>query len=438
MRRVAILALVLAACTGSSGDAPVSATTPTTALPTTTTTTLPVAAVTVRLGDIEARAATGAAVQVGETARLSGTEPAVLLLPFDRPVTLEITYLVDGVAKDPSWTQTLQATEDGTTELVIEQPWRQPPPAAEPIVLAWQAAGDSDQYLEQLQRAPGLTVTSPQWWTLDADGLLVGEADPDFVAGAHELGLQVWPYVTNGFQSARTRRALADGRNRSVLAAQLSGQAQLAGADGINVDFEAFSWVDRSHFTAFVTELTEFVHGWGGVVSVDVTARTDDTFPPSLINTTRYDRRALAGASDYLALMAYDEYNRYRPSGPTASQQWTEDALNWLLRYADPHQILLGVPFYSRIWDPSDLGKPTTARIGTVVELAESNPRTTDPQFGIDRVDLEDGRYLWAEDYENLATRIEFARQSGLAGTAAWRLGFDTPEVWEIVEASLP
>ena len=55
-------------------------------------------------------------------------------------------------------------------------------------MLAWQAAGDSDQYLEQLEGAPGLTVTSPRWWTLDADGLLVGETDPDFVASAHELG----------------------------------------------------------------------------------------------------------------------------------------------------------------------------------------------------------------------------------------------------------
>lgn len=435
MRRLAILALVLTACTGRAGDAPTSAATSVTVLPTTTVTMPPVAAVTVRLGDIEARAATGAAIQVGETARLTGTDPAVLLLPFDRPVTLEVSYLVDGVAKDPSWTQTVQAREDGTTELVIEQPWRQPTPADEPIVLAWQAAGDSAQYLDQLEGAPGLTVTSPRWWTLDADGVLVGETDPDFVEGAHELGLQVWPYVTNGFQSARTRRALADETLRSLLAAQLSGQAQLSGADGINVDFEAFSWVDRNNFTAFVTELTELIHGWGGVVSVDVTARTDDTFPPSLINTNRYDRRALAEASDYLALMAYDEYNRYRPSGPTASQQWTEDSLHWLFRYADPHQILLGVPFYSRIWDPTDLGKPTTARIGTVVELAESNPRTVDPHFGIDRVDLEDGRYLWAEDYGNLATRIEFARQSGVAGTAAWRLGFDTPEVWEIVEA---
>ncbi|NNF87421.1 MAG: hypothetical protein HKM97_02735 [Acidimicrobiia bacterium] len=438
MRRLAILVLVVAACSNGSGDGTTSVAATDPPSSTTTVTVPPVATVTVRLGDAEARAAAGAAVRVGQTVYLRGTNRDIMLLPFDRPVTLAITYVVDGAETGPSWTQTVEASEDGSTELIVEQPWRSEPPAAEPIVLAWQAGGDSEQYLDQLARAPGLTVTSPQWWTLDSDGHLVGETDPDFVARAHELDLEVWPYITNGFEPARTRRALADDRQRSLLAAQLSGHAQLAGVDGVNVDFEAFSWVDRNHFTAFVAELTEFVHAWDGVVSVDVPARTDDTFPASLINTSRYDLRALAEASDYLALMAYDEYNRYRPSGPTASQQWTEDSLHWLMRYTDPHQVLLGVPYYSRIWDPEDLGRPMTARIGTVVDLAESNPRTFDPAFGIDRVDLEDGRYLWAEDYENLATRIEFARRSGVAGTAAWRLGFDTPEVWEIVEASLP
>lgn len=436
MRRLALLAFVLTACTTGAGDTSTTLPAGTTVVPTTAVTLPPLATVTVRLSEAEARAATGAAVHVGQTVRLTDTEPSIMVLPFDRPVTLEVRYVVDGRATGPSWTQTIEAAENEPNELIVEQPWRRPAPVAEPIVLAWQAAGDSAEYLDQLRRAPGLTVTSPRWWTLDRDGFLVGETDPDFVAEAHALGLEVWPYVTNGFEPGRTRRALADERNRSLLAAQLSGQAQLAGADGVNVDFEAFSWVDRNNFTAFVAELTAFVHAWGGVVSVDVTARTDDTFPASLINTTRYDRRALAEATDYLALMAYDEYNRYRPSGPTASQEWTEDALNWLLRYADPRQILLGVPYYSRIWDPEDLGKPTTARIGTVVDLAESNPRTFDPQFGIDRIDLEDGRYLWAEDYENLAARLELARDSGVAGTAAWRLGFDTPAVWEIVEAA--
>jgi spore germination protein YaaH len=303
----------------------------------------------------------------------------------------------------------------------------------EPIVLAWQAGGTAETYLDQLAAAPGLTVTSPRWWTLDAEGSLVGDTDPEFVTAARALGVEVWPYVTNGFEPSRTSLAIGNAPRRTLLASQLSEAARLAGAGGVNVDFEAFSPADRDNFTAFVTRLGEFVHGWGGTVSVDVTARTREfaTLPEAA--APLFDRRALAEAADYLALMAYDEHTTVRPSGPTASQEWTEAALHWLLRYVDAHQILLGIPFYARIWDPEDLNRPKTATIGTVVELAEANRRTFDPRFGIDRVDLEDGRYLWAEDYAHLADRVAFAAEAGVAGMAAWRLGFDTPEVWEIV-----
>jgi spore germination protein YaaH len=434
MKRLIMLAVIVAACSGGEADtetSPPEGTVP----PATTVTTAPVTPVRVRLSEAEARAATGALIQVGQTMQLGPNGAEILLLPYDRPVTLTINYLVDGMATEPSWTQQVQASADGTTELVIEQPWRRAAPEAEPVVLGWQAVGDSATYLAQLAATPGLTVTSPLWWTLNADGLLVGETDADFVAAAHDMGIEVWPYVTNGFEPARTRRALGDNRDRKLLAAQLSGAAQLAGADGVNVDFEAFSSVDRDNFTAFVRDLSTFVHGWGGVVSVDITSRTRSFATREEADGMLFDRRALAEVTDYLALMAYDEYNRFRPSGPTASQAWAEEALHWLLRYADAHEVLLGVPFYSRIWNPEDLTAPTTATIGEVVVLAESNPRTFDPQFGIDRVDLDDGRYLWAEDYENLADRIELARAAGVAGVAVWRIGFDTPEAWEIVEA---
>jgi spore germination protein YaaH len=247
------------------------------------------------------------------------------------------------------------------------------------------------------------------------------------------MGLEVWPYAGNAFDPARTRRALAAPQQRKLLAAQISGQAQLAGADGVNVDYESFSSVDRDTFVDFVAQLTEFVHGWGGVVSVDITVRTRDfaTLPEATYDI--FDRRALAEASDYLALMAYDEYTTVRPAGPTASHEWAEQAVYWLMRYVDPHQILLGIPFYSRIWNPEDLNKPKAAGIGTIVELAESNPRTYDPEFDLDRVELEDGRFFWAEDYDSLAIRMQLARDSGVAGVAAWRLGLDSPEVWPIV-----
>jgi spore germination protein YaaH len=395
----------------------------------------PVAEVLVRLSEVEALAATGAKVQVGQSVLLAGTEPIRLGLPFDRPVTLPISYVVDGVATEPVWTQEVRAVEGGSVELVIEQPWRDPQPVDDQIIMAWQAGGATEEYLEQLRAAPALTVTSPRWWSLDGDGFLVSETDPEFVAAAHELGIEVWPYLVNGFERARTRRLLGDPRNRRSVAAQLSGEAQLAGVDGINVDFEAFSFVDRDNFTAFIEELSTFVDAWGGVVSVDITARTRSFSTLSESRGSLYDRRALAEAADYIALMAYDEHTRVNPAGPTASEDWAEEAVYWLLRHVDPHQVLLGVPFYSRIWDPEDLFKPATATIGTVVELAEANRRTFDPVFDLDRIELDDGRFMWAEDYDNLRNRLAFARRTGLAGTAAWRLGFDTPEVWEVYES---
>ncbi len=433
MRRLAVLAVDLAACTSTARLPSTTGVATTTASSATTVTTRPLAAVAVRLSDVESLAAKGARVQIGQTVQLGPGDSEILLLPFDQPVRLSINYVVGGAPAEPAWTQEVLAAEDGSTQLVIEQPWRAPAPVEEPIVLAWQAGGTPATYLDQLAAARGLTVTSPRWWTLDSEGFLVGETDADFIAAAHELGIEVWPYITNGFERARTHSALADAERRTLIATQLSTAAERSGADGVNVDFEAFGWADRDNFTAFVTELSGLVHSWGGIVSVDINARTRSFATPSEARADRYDRRALAEAVDYVALMAYDEYNRARPSGPTASQAWAEDALHWLLRYSDPQQILLGIPLYSRIWDPEDLTKPTTATIGTVVELSALNRRTFDPKFGIDRIDLEDGRYIWAEDYENLTARIALAREAGVAGTAAWRLGFDTPEVWQIV-----
>ena len=433
MKRLAALVLaVAAACTSATGSEIVEGST--LPDPPSTTTTLPVAEVVVRLSPVEALAAKGATVQVGQSTLLSGTEPARMALPFDRPVTLPVSYVVDGVATEPVWTQEVQAVEGGSIELVIEQPWRDPQQVGEPIVMAWQAGGDPDTYIEQLDASPGLTVSSPRWWSLDQNGFLVGETDPDFVTAAHARGVQVWPYFVNGFDPSRTRRMLGDARTRSLVAAQISGEAQLAGADGVNVDFEAFSFVDRDNFTAFIEELSSFVQGWGGAVSVDVTARTRSFATLAESRGNLYDRRALARTADYLVLMAYDEHTRTNPAGPTASADWTEEAAYWLLRHVDPHQVLLGVPFYSRIWDPNELFTPATATIGTVVELASTNRRTYDPAFDLDRVELEDGRFFWAEDYDNLRDRLAFAREIGLAGTAAWRLGFDTPEVWEVMD----
>ncbi len=346
--------------------------------------------------------------------------------------TVTFSYLTpEGAPTGACWRQIVPATGP----LVARQPWRTGARGDGSIVLAWQATGDTARYVAELDAAPGLTVTSPVWWHLTAAGELASTADPALVEAAHARGIEVWPAIAS-LDAARTRAALADPARRRALAEDVAARARALGADGVNIDIEGFHVPDAHLVTAFSRELTAAVHRWGGATSFDLTVRSDTwvlTVAEGPFWSTGPDRRALAQAVDYVILMAYDQHNRHRPAGPVADQPWVEEALRYLLRYADPAQVILGVPFYGRMWDPADLSSPRAVGIGTIAELSTIGEMADDPDFAADRVTLPDGRITWAELPAGLAARRALVDEFGLAGIAAWRLGFDSPAVWEFV-----
>jgi hypothetical protein len=95
--------------------------------------------------------------------------------------------------------------------------------------------------------------------------------------------------------------------------------------------------------------------------------------------------------------------------------------------------VILGVPLYSRIWNPADLTTPIAVGLGTVEETAAGGTAELDPEWGIDRVNLPDGRFLWREDARLIADRIGWAAQEGLAGWAGWRLGLESASFWDLL-----
>ena len=183
----------------------------------------------------------------------------------------------------------------------------------------------------------------------------------------------------------------------------------------------------------FVAALTDHLHEWGGVVSVDAVPRSDDW----VVSPEEYEfcstaplRRELAAASDFMILMAYDQHNGLRPVGPVADPEWVEEILAYELRYSDPHQLILGVPMYGRIWNEADVESPRAIGIGAIAATADAGVVEDDPEFSVPRVDLDNGRFTWLEDYAAFRVRAELVPEYGLSGWAAWRLGLDTPEAW--------
>lgn len=370
----------------------------------------------------------------GPTGTVSiGRIPSRLLLPG--AASLKASYPAPEVGGPAvAWDQQVGASEE---RVVVEQPWRGTRPAAPGgITLAWHANNTWAGYAREVANAPGLTVSSPVSMHLDASGNLRGGVDAGFVADAQSRGVAVWPAIAS-LNADHIRAAVADPDRRAALASAVSEHARRAGADGVNIDLEGWTHDTTDAVTDFVRRLTAAVHGWGGVTSIDLVSMTDSwaTPPEEQFShwSTAPQRRELSEAVDYVVLMAYDEHNRLRPAGPVASPGWVEQAVRYQLRFTDPDRLILGVPLYGRVWEPGRLDQPRAVPIGQIASLARQGRRSPDPVHGVDRVDLPDGRFTWAEDHAGLAHRTGLVNDLGLAGTASWRLGFDDPAVWPVL-----
>lgn len=357
------------------------------------------------------------------------------------PSTQRITvryYTADGWPAGVIWEQSAELPVTA-----IRQPWRGggecaatlPDGSSAPVALVWQSRASPAEYLEQLDRAAGVNVVSPVWWRMTGGGDIVSSTDPGYVEAVHERNVAVWPAVA-GFDADVHHATFSDPARRSALAQEISREAERIGVDGVNIDIEGYREEDANGFLVWVEELSALVRGWGGVVSLDLVPRSDtwDVAPPDLsFWSTAPIRTELAETVDCTILMAYDQYNRYRPAGPVAAPSWVEEVLIHALRHADPSQLVLGIPFYGRVWDPEDLESPTAVGIGELGRLVGEGNVGIDPAHGLDRVELADGRFFWAETPRGLEHRFELVEGYGLAGWAAWRFGFDSPAIWEVV-----
>jgi len=126
----------------------------------------------------------------------------------------------------------------------------------------------------------------------------------------------------------------------------LIAEAQRLDVDGINIDFENLGLENRDLFTEFMDKLAAETSKLGLALSVDVTKHA-----AASSWSVCYDRAALGIICDYVILMAYDQNSASSSvPGPVASLPWTRDAVNRLLAEVPPKKIILGVPFFNRVW----------------------------------------------------------------------------------------
>ena len=326
------------------------------------------------------------------------------------------------------------------------------------INMAWHVVTNQsapEKVLQTIADTKGLTTISPTWFTIaDTDGNINSLASSQYVNYAHQSNIEVWALVRDfdgGIGSyEESYEVLSHTSKRENLVNQLIAEALQTGIDGINVDFEKISAECGEHYIQFIRELSVKCRQNGLVLSVD-------NYVPKTYNA-HYHIEEQGKVADYVIIMGYDEhYSGSYESGSVASLNFVKEGIEATLNAVPKEKVINAVPFFTRLWKEVPKTEEELAEeAGT--EAAEYSVKVTSEALGMEAAEqaiadagaqttvdeatkqnyaqweADGATYkIWLEDETALEEKLKLMKEYKLAGTAAWRLGFEKSSVWELI-----
>ena len=326
------------------------------------------------------------------------------------------------------------------------------------INMAWHNVTNSDANSTVLQRiaeSKGLTTIAPTWFHVsDTDGNLDSIASADYVNYAHQSNIEVWAAVRDfdGVISSyeESYEVLSYTSKRENLINQLISEALRVGIDGINVDFEKISEECGEHYIQFIRELSVRCRQNGIVLSVD-------NYVPKGYNM-QYDRKEQGIVADYVVIMGYDEHFSGSPeAGSVSSYNFVKEGIEETLKEVPAEKIISGIPFFTRLWEETpktdeelkeqegtDQAEYTMNVTSQALDMASAQAKVAEAgaeitwdeetQQNYATWTVENTTYeIWLEDEQSIEPKLKLMKDNKLAGTAAWALGQESSEVWNLI-----
>ncbi len=315
--------------------------------------------------------------------------------------------------------------------------------ASERYAMSYVYYGSGEAQIESVKKAEEtLSVVSPSYFNLEEDGTLsLSGISKSFIEKMHASGVRVVPFLSNHWDREKGVRAL---QNRETLVREIVEAVKTYGLDGVNVDIENVTETERAAYTDLVRRLRNSLPG-GKEVSVAVAANpwgSEKGWAGS------YDYAALASYSDHLFIMAYDEHYQGGEPGAVASLPFVEKSIQYALTKAPAEKLVLGIPFYGRIWGGGLAGygvsmqkiqeyagkyrteiqydtKTNTPQMHLTIQKGENGPTVGGKKLGA-------GKYvIHYENSDSIKAKLALVSKYNLKGAGNWSAGQETADVWE-------
>ncbi|MDD4122300.1 MAG: glycosyl hydrolase family 18 protein, partial [Eubacteriales bacterium] len=307
--------------------------------------------------------------------------------------------------------------------------------------------GDSSSYTDHVDNTKNtLNEIAPNYFNIDKSGNLsiTPALNEKFIDDMHKRGVRVVPFISNHWDRSAGQAAL---NNRKKLVSDLADVINTYDLDGINVDIENVTEKERELYTDFVRLLREALPT-GKTIAVAAAAN------PYGFTTGwhgSYDYNGLSKYSDYLMLMSYDEHYQNSKPGPVSSLSFSRKSIEYALKEVPKDKIVLGIPFYGRIWkNNSDDFQGYGISIKQIEELIKNykgvvsfddKSKTPYAVITIGKKDLKPSVYgntltngtytIWFENEESIKHKLELVQQFDIKGTGSWSLGDESESTWD-------
>ena len=280
----------------------------------------------------------------------------------------------------------------------------------------------------------GVNVLAPTWFMFaDEYGTLISYCNQEYVDYAHENGWQVWA-VLEDIDGESSVNIVPYTSKRQLVVDTLISECLAYGIDGLNIDIELVTSSEGDDFIQFIRELSVACRENGLILSVD-------DYAPYSYNAYRHTEEQ-SRIADYVAIMAYDDYVGTSEAGPNAGLEFVQEVVELSQEVIDPDRLIIGLPFYSRIWyehTDGTLGRETYDMYD-VASIIEENELTTQwlSDVGYDYASYENDENtlirIWSENANSFEAKLELLSKYEIAGIATWRLGQETSDVWEVID----